>query len=681
MHLKLTKYYSFLVFVLISFTFNAYSSKSRFRGDVFVDVSAKKVLYEKVAVLPFKAPIELAGSSVSDFFTTELLLNYKYQMIERGQIENIFKEQALNLSGVTDNSIAVKVGAILGVQGSIIGTISEYGYQQKKSKKLPSVGLSIRMIDTTSGKIVWSVSDSQLGSYKTSLSQHAKMMVKNMVTALLRKCREVGDIMATALPKPEIISISGGVRSTTIEWARDGTSLIKGYQILRSTLSEGPYQVAGKKQNNGPQIIRFIDSKLLDSSMYYYKIQGISKTGLLTMPSKNMEIITAGPPPQPYNIIATSGDLRKVTVSWESINDPNIEGYFIFRKTEESFFKEITYVAGTAKSSYTDSGTKKERLGDDQLYEYAVCSVNTAKVRSKRSKSASAKTCPLPSAVTNVFAENNMVKSVALRWDKAAENNLKGYCIYRSKHFDRGFEIIAFTKGTNNNTYLDKSKGKKALKDGRTYHYRIASYYQKDAIGELSKTATAITKPLPERVKKLQAISGEIKQISLNWEENPESDISHYLIYRKKPKQKKFKTYTQVESKNTSYVDEDLKDGACYLYAISAIDEDNLTSLPTDLVRASTKPVPVKPEGLNAYLEDTYVNLTWDINPEDDIATYKVFRKKSFKKILIDETNSTSIIIGDLLPNKAYAFVINAVDKDGLQSAFSKAVKIKTPKQ
>jgi len=124
----------------------------KFSGEVFVDFNSRVKDYQKLAVVPFKAPVELAGASLSDVFATELLKTARYDLVERGQIESILKEQEFRLSGVTDDSVATQLGKVLGVKGVIVGTVSEYGFEKSGFSKVPSIGLNVRMIDTTSAR-------------------------------------------------------------------------------------------------------------------------------------------------------------------------------------------------------------------------------------------------------------------------------------------------------------------------------------------------------------------------------------------------------------------------------------------------------------------------------------------------------------------------------------------------
>ena len=61
----------------------------RTRSDANVYVAPVGSSIEKVAVLPFKAPTELIGSSISDIFVTEMLRAKRYTLVERGQIDRV----------------------------------------------------------------------------------------------------------------------------------------------------------------------------------------------------------------------------------------------------------------------------------------------------------------------------------------------------------------------------------------------------------------------------------------------------------------------------------------------------------------------------------------------------------------------------------------------------------------
>ena len=87
---------------------------------------------EKLAVLDFQSIIasEELGMAVAEILRTELVGLGDYSLIERGMLQQIIKEQELQLSGAIDSETAVEIGKLAGakivVTGSIVKTGSVY---------------------------------------------------------------------------------------------------------------------------------------------------------------------------------------------------------------------------------------------------------------------------------------------------------------------------------------------------------------------------------------------------------------------------------------------------------------------------------------------------------------------------------------------------------------------------
>ncbi len=83
----------------------------------------------KLAILE----LEPAGVSkdttriVSDLIRTELFKTGLFDIVERGQIEQVLKEQKLQLSGVTGDAYSVKLGELLSAQKVMVGTVGKLG--------------------------------------------------------------------------------------------------------------------------------------------------------------------------------------------------------------------------------------------------------------------------------------------------------------------------------------------------------------------------------------------------------------------------------------------------------------------------------------------------------------------------------------------------------------------------
>ncbi len=143
----------------------------------------------KVAVLPLKAPTELIGASVADVFITEILRSGRYELVERGQMANVLGEAELALAGLSA-SRAAEVGQMLGADGVIVGTVSEYENTARGGRTYPVVGISARLIDCVSGKIIWSVDLARRAQdSRVTLPEHARAVVHDMVAAVYKATR------------------------------------------------------------------------------------------------------------------------------------------------------------------------------------------------------------------------------------------------------------------------------------------------------------------------------------------------------------------------------------------------------------------------------------------------------------------------------------------------------------
>lgn len=165
------------------------SPQSKYFADVGTDANIYVTpghmrTIRKVAIMPFRAPTELIGSSVSDMMVTEVLRSERYELVERSQMSQVLTESELSLAGLS-TAKAVEVGNMLGAEGVIIGTVDEYGTVAQRGRSYPVVGVSARLIDCSSGKVVWSVDMAKRAERADiTLSQHARRVIHSMVGSL-----------------------------------------------------------------------------------------------------------------------------------------------------------------------------------------------------------------------------------------------------------------------------------------------------------------------------------------------------------------------------------------------------------------------------------------------------------------------------------------------------------------
>jgi curli biogenesis system outer membrane secretion channel CsgG len=89
----------------------------------------------------------------------------KFEIVERQDIMNVINEQKFMLSGLISEDDVYKVGNLLGADAILVGRVnSAYSYKQMVSNSsgafltipVSYVTVSVKLIDTRSGKLLWS---------------------------------------------------------------------------------------------------------------------------------------------------------------------------------------------------------------------------------------------------------------------------------------------------------------------------------------------------------------------------------------------------------------------------------------------------------------------------------------------------------------------------------------------
>lgn len=119
----------------------------------------------RVAVLPFKAHPSFPGSGelAYEAFSTNLLKLKGYSVIDRGALDQLIKEQKLTQTGVIDQDKAVEIGKLLGAEGVVLGTVTEYIPRNYLLFPPAKVSLTARLINTRTGEVEWTASHTRGG--------------------------------------------------------------------------------------------------------------------------------------------------------------------------------------------------------------------------------------------------------------------------------------------------------------------------------------------------------------------------------------------------------------------------------------------------------------------------------------------------------------------------------------
>lgn len=109
--------------------------------------------YRTMAVMPFvdAATAQGSGSRVAGIMTT-LLLDLDMNIVERTKLDEVFKEQAIQLR-YTDDADVLKVGKLVGAHAIVVGEVQQW--ERTVGEQVSRVALVFRMIDVESGVVLF----------------------------------------------------------------------------------------------------------------------------------------------------------------------------------------------------------------------------------------------------------------------------------------------------------------------------------------------------------------------------------------------------------------------------------------------------------------------------------------------------------------------------------------------
>jgi len=493
-------------------------------------------------------------------------------------------------------------------------------------------------------------------------------------------------IAAETAPSPfspiiiDATPLIGGIRicwTTNPRKGDEGTE-ISGFKIYRATEPEGEYLWVASistESDKGSKLRlkkhEYEDSGLEDGAKYYYRLTAFNNRQIESDFSSALEGSTVS---KPAGLQATGDMIREIHLQWHASPFSEINGYRIYRNTAaQGTFERIGELQSTNKTSFVD----QQNLSDAITYYYRLTLYDGQGRETGLSDIASATTRGKPPTPEGLSAQSGLVKRVKLSWKVRPEKEVEGYYVYWNKVEAGEFQQIDKVKGRDNTKFVDKGERDRPLDDNATYYYMITSYNKVAVNSDPCTVASATTKPRPTAPTGLSAQGGLPARIALAWNQNPETDIKYFHLYRKKG-EGKFKEKTKLPPDQTQYEDMKLDHGTTYIYQLQAEDKDKLLSDFSDSAEAATKPLPHPPTGLEVQGVANGVELSWKPNPEPDIVKYKIYLHSFLVDKEIGSTDKTQFTIDSLKPDKEYTVTLTAVDQDGLESKKSEQIKVRT---
>ena len=284
------------------------------------------------------------------------------------------------------------------------------------------------------------------------------------------------------------------------------------------------------------------------------------------------------PPAAPTGLSASGGQ-RSVSLNWADNTESDVADYVVERRAVGAAWP---VVASPSASSYVDSG-----LSDATTYVYRVRAYDTAGNPSAPSAEVTATTAAAAPggggnhtvAVTNNSFTPSTV-SVAqgdtVNWQWASGSSTHN--VRSNSGQAETFSSADQSSGSFTHTFTQQGR----------FSYVCTRHSGMNGTVVVGQPPVG-TDTTPPAAPTGQSASGGQRSVSLDWADNPESDVAGYRVERRTAGG----TFSEVASPGgSSYVDAGLSDATSYVYRVRAYDLSGNVSAPSGEVSATTADAP-----------------------------------------------------------------------------------------
>ena len=322
------------------------------------------------------------------------------------------------------------------------------------------------------------------GDWENILSVDAKQSSQSELLFSVEDIRELDDgrtylyAVSSVDQKERESPLSDTVSITTIE--RPVLNLVQDNLLRRAIFSlqppqnvDGFYLYRQADGMNWEKVGRINDaaavrtedtSELEDGRIYQYYLSAYDAKGE-TGPSNLVKAKTKDLLRPPADLLAESGLVKSVRLSWTPLDDQDVGGYLIYRGTKPEGLKQIEKIKNNSTGSYLDRGSVFVSLEDGTTYHYVISSFNLFGAEGKQTPAVMARTKPRPVPVRGLSVKVQQQK-IIVGWESNPEADIQSYILSRSR--SGGFWSELSTPGADQNSFTDVD-----LKPESGYRYKI----------------------------------------------------------------------------------------------------------------------------------------------------------------------------------------------------------------
>ncbi len=276
-----------------------------------------------------------------------------------------------------------------------------------------------------------------------------------------------------------------------------------------------------------------------------------------------------------------------------------------------------------------------------------------------------------------VFTKKGIVvdmNEVAFEWKSIKDPRVKGIYIY--KNTQDGMKLYKTIDTRYSTHFVDLD-----VKPDSEYQY-IFKVFSDDAVGVPTKTVKVVTKPPLDSVAWIYAQNGLPRMAKIIWRPHKNQRVKAYIIQRKGFDDEKWEDVGYLEGRlSAEFIDKDLKDNYIYRYRVRVKTYDDIISVPSEIVKVVTKPLPKPIKQLIASdNRPREISLAWEKSNYKDFDRYYLYRSDTIDGDyeLIAKLYNNKWIDKNLGDGEKYYYKVSVVDIDGLESEATNPVMGKT---
>lgn len=342
---------------------------------------------------------------------------------------------------------------------------------------------------------------------------------------------EVAIIFDDTTPPPVPNGLEGKADSMEVHlrWNHERVGDLKGYRMLRSTKSEGPFEPVND------DLIHFLDSTYVESiaipGPYYYCIEAIDHAeNVARSQPAFVEVQDVFPPAAPTGL-TIEADTGQFYLRWDSNSETDLQGYFVFRTVDSH--NPDHYHLLNASPLDTNFYTQVLPKSVKNEFLYFVVAVDTSFNRSGPSHHAiGALPDVTPPESPFISRVDYNEEGIVVQWSPNVEEDLAGYHIYRmDSSSGAGYSRMNIdTLGAQVYRYVDRSAD--ANKD---YYYLLEAM---DRAGNVSERSAPVFAKSYEEEAVEEELSLKIrtkrrrKTNRLEWNAISSVEVKGYVLYR-----------------------------------------------------------------------------------------------------------------------------------------------------